>query len=62
MKFLTLAFLPFVRCLVKGVSIYGLETPLGNAVCSWVHPASYYIEYLSKVGLIPYDCLSHMSG
>lgn len=34
----------------KGISIYGLETNLRNTVCSWKHPADYYIEKLHELG------------
>lgn len=34
----------------KGISIYGLETNLRNTVCSWKHPASYYIEKVHGLG------------
>lgn len=35
-----------LRC----ISIYGLETNLRNTVCSWAHPAEYYIEKLHEMG------------
>lgn len=31
-------------------SLYGLETPLRNTVCSWKHPGSYYIAKAKEVG------------
>lgn len=34
----------------KGISIYGLETPLKNFVCSWVHPVEFYINHLKELG------------
>lgn len=34
----------------KCISIYGLETNLRNTVCSWKHPAAYYIEKVKSVG------------
>lgn len=34
----------------KCISIYGLETNLKNTVCSWRHPATYYIEEVHKMG------------
>jgi aryl-phospho-beta-D-glucosidase BglC (GH1 family) len=34
----------------KCISIYGLETNLRNTVCSWVHPAIYYIDELKELG------------
>lgn len=34
----------------KCISIYGLETNLRNTVCSWKHPAAYYIEQVKKLG------------
>ena len=34
----------------KGISIYGLETNLRNTVCSWVHPATYYLDKLKGLG------------
>jgi len=36
--------------IAKGISIYGLETPLQNFVCSWVHPVEYYIDNLKDLG------------
>lgn len=36
--------------ITKGISIYGLETPLKNFVCSWVHPVEFYIENLRNLG------------
>lgn len=35
---------------LKGISIYGLETNLRNTVCSWVKPATYYLEKLHAMG------------
>jgi hypothetical protein len=32
------------------LSVYGLETPLKNTVCSWQHPAGYYIEKAHQLG------------
>ena len=32
------------------LSIYGLETPLQNTVCSWKHPGSFYVEQAQKLG------------
>lgn len=32
------------------LSIYGLETPLQNTVCSWKHPGAYYVEQAQKLG------------
>lgn len=46
-------FLQFHLChsyIGKGISIYGLETPLQNFVCSWVHPVEYYINDLKALG------------
>ena len=34
----------------KGISIYGLETNLRNTVCSWIHPSTYYLAELKKMG------------
>ena len=55
MKLLLLFLLPYlITPLVvqnfKGISIYGLETNLRNTVCSWVHPAEWYLERLKKLG------------
>jgi len=33
----------------KGISIYGLETPLKNFVCSWVHPVEFYVDNLKRL-------------
>jgi aryl-phospho-beta-D-glucosidase BglC (GH1 family) len=35
---------------IKAISLYGLETNLRNTVCSWVHPAPYYIEKFKELG------------
>jgi aryl-phospho-beta-D-glucosidase BglC (GH1 family) len=35
---------------IRGISIYGLETNLRNTVCSWSHPAEYYIKEVKKLG------------
>lgn len=34
---------------LRGISIYGLETNLKNTVCSWTHPAEYYIKEVKKL-------------
>lgn len=34
----------------KCISIYGLETNLKNTVCSWSHPATYYIDKVKELG------------
>ena len=34
----------------KCMSIYGLETNLRNTVCSWAHPATYYMDKLKELG------------
>lgn len=33
----------------KCISIYGLETPLRNFVCSWVRPVEYYVKELKRL-------------
>ena len=35
----------------KGISIYGLETNLKNTVCSWKHPAEYYLAECKRLGM-----------
>lgn len=35
---------------IRGVSLFGLETPLANTDCSWVYPASYYIDVAGSKG------------
>lgn len=35
----------------KGISIYGLETNLKNTVCSWKHPAEYYLGECKRLGM-----------
>lgn len=35
---------------IKAISCYGLETNLRNTVCSWVHPAPYYITKFKELG------------
>ena len=47
---LLLCFSPSRSVTIKGISIYGLETPLKNFVCSWVHPVEYYIVDLKALG------------
>lgn len=48
-----------VMSLIKGISIYGLETSLADFVCSWVHPVDYYIQELKTLGFnsfrLPYS-------
>lgn len=45
--------------IIKGISIYGLETPLQDFVCSWEHPVDYYIQELHYLGFdvirLPYS-------
>lgn len=36
--------------IIKGSSLFGLETELRNTDCSWVQPASYYIDELGRRG------------
>ena len=51
--FYYILLLCFVSCKsfpIKGISIYGLETPSKNFVCSWVHPVEYYIIDLKALG------------
>lgn len=48
-----LAFILFVRtatAIIKGISIYGLETPDQDFVCHWAHPVEYYIDRLADLG------------
>lgn len=50
-----LLYLPMVishplRC----ASIYGLETPLRNFVCSWKHDVSFYVAVLAQLG---FNCI-----
>jgi hypothetical protein len=48
---LLLTLLPVVCShLIKCISIYGLETPLKNFVCSWKNDVSFYITELQKLG------------
>lgn len=35
---------------IKCISIYGLETNLKDTICSWKHPAEYYIDEVKKLG------------
>lgn len=35
---------------IKCISIYGLETNLKNTVCSWKHPAEYYMTKVKELG------------
>ena len=35
----------------KGISVYGLETNLRNTVCSWKHPAEYYLGKCKELGM-----------
>jgi len=35
---------------IRGSSLFGLETQLGNTDCSWERPASYYIDELGRRG------------
>lgn len=50
LAFLSSLLLPFVDGVVRGISLYGLETPLKNTDCSWKHPANYYIDKLASLG------------
>lgn len=50
MKLLSLLFLPFVNAVIKGINIYGLETPRRDFVCSWQHSVSWYVDKLSDLG------------
>jgi hypothetical protein len=45
-----LSVIPFSLGKIRGSSLFGLETPLQNTDCSWVQPASYYIDELGKRG------------
>lgn len=36
--------------ILKGINIYGLETPLKNFVCSWVNPVQTYIDKTKELG------------
>jgi hypothetical protein len=35
---------------ISCISIYGLETSLKNTVCSWSHPATYYMTKVKELG------------
>lgn len=41
---------PLVNAAIRGVSFYGLETPLKDFVCSWQHRPDYYISQLKELG------------
>jgi len=47
---LLLSTLPFSYGVIKGSSIFGLETQLQNTDYSWEHPASFYIDELGRRG------------
>lgn len=49
MKIIFLLFLPAVSAWMKCISIYGLETPSKNFVCSWAHPVEFYIQELKRL-------------
>lgn len=36
--------------IIKGMNLYGLETPSKDFVCAWKHPVSYYIDNLHDLG------------
>lgn len=36
--------------IIKGISIYGLETESRDFVCSWKHPVDYYIDQVKNLG------------
>lgn len=42
--------LPFVDASIRGMNIYGLETPRKDFVCSWQHPVGWYIDKLHELG------------
>lgn len=52
MKWLLLLVISLHRVsgIIKGCSIFGLETPLSNTDCSWEQPATYYINELGAKG------------
>ena len=52
MKRLSLLFLlPFTNALIKGISYFGLETPLADMDCSWSgHSHQFYISKLNELG------------
>jgi endoglucanase len=35
---------------IRGLSIYGLETPSRDFVCSWKHPVSWYVDQWAQLG------------
>lgn len=41
--------LPCCQAIIRGTSIYGLETESKNFVCSWKYPVEYYIEKLKDM-------------
>jgi hypothetical protein len=48
--FLTLASLVFsVSAWMKCISIYGLETPAKNFVCTWTNPLEFYVKELARL-------------
>lgn len=55
-----------VDALVKGISFYGLETPLENFVCSWVYPVEHYMAELKTLGFnvfrLPFSYEYYMKG
>jgi len=51
-KIWVMLMMPFVVMSqqLKGISIYGLETPLKDFTCSWVHPVEFYISKAKELG------------
>lgn len=45
-----LSFLPMVSAVIKGVNLFGLETPTRQIDCSWHRPSSHYINELHTLG------------
>lgn len=51
MRWLSLLFLPYtVGHIIKGISIYGLETEQRNFVCGWKNDLEFYIQKLQHLG------------
>lgn len=42
--------LPFVRCELRALNLYGVETPLQNCVCSWTQPCEFYMDQALQLG------------
>lgn len=48
--FLLAGWISTVGAVIKGLSIYGLETERKDFICSWKHPVSWYVDQWALLG------------